>query len=391
MTAGGDRWFLGVIAVAAMSTIHCSGEVRVRLLEPLPGDAVDSGSAPGVDGLRAQCSRWTATLEPEQALLMLVIDVSGSMSTPSTAQSTRWGVERPILGTTVDALPGGVGVGVLYYPNMATPPSTVPRPVSACVNTDATIPVDLLGSAGSRQRTRIQRSLATTEPNAHGGTPTLDAYLAGLEELGRTTLAGTRQMLLITDGQPTFSEGCVGSGQVNALVDVAPVVDAVANAHRAGIDTFVIGSPGSEQVSFGGNDARPWLSQAAEAGGTAVPGCSDTGPHYCHFDLVTQPDLAQGLQTALGDIASRIVRCDFPLPEPPQNESLDLQTVNVVLTASGGKETLLANDASSSCMDGWQYSADHQRIVLCPDTCTLVRAELGSKLESFVGCPTVVR
>jgi hypothetical protein len=384
-------------AAAALGLFACTGERDVRLLEPrsqefsgedagAPSDGGDRGSG---DPFGAACRRWIAFTDPGQALLMLVLDVSTSMATPSTSQTTKWGIEQSVLGSTIGSLPAAVGVGALYYPNMATPPSAVARPVSACVNLDAMIPVGLLGPSGSRQRGSLARSLSMTQVNSQAGTPTLDAYVAGLGELGKTTLGGSRQMLLITDGQATFSEGCVGTGQADPPVDVSPVIEAVTAARRAGIKTFVIGAPGSERTVYAGSDARPWLSRAAEAGGTATPGCSDSGPRYCHFDMTRDPDFATSLQGALSDITSRLVDCDFPLPDPPDGERLDLQSMNLAVTFPSGNRILVPNDVTTTCSDGWRYTDDQKRVVLCSAACDLARSQIGVKIEFLEGCATL--
>jgi hypothetical protein len=342
---------------------------------------------------RAACSRWTADSTPDPALLMLVVDVSGSMTFPdptSNGMISKWGVERPILSSTLDDFPSTLGVGVLFYPNKPTPANTMMRPASTCINVNAMIPVAYLGTKGSQQRYTIQRSLASTEPNTQQGTPTLDAYLVALQQLGSTTLGGSRQILLITDGQPTFAEGCVGTGTLDVPVDETPIIQAVSQAKRAGIRTFVIGSPGSEQGAITGVDARPWLSRAAEAGGTARPGCSDSGPRYCHFDMVDEPNFGAGLTAALDDIGGSLVSCDVPIPSPPMNERFDPNQVNVVLTTRTA-ESLLSRDDTARCADGWQYSQDRRHITLCTNTCNLVRSDPGAKLEVLVGCASVMR
>jgi hypothetical protein len=393
MTSHRLRW----LSVSFVLGAAACGESRVALLEPLA-----SGSGvPGFDGgpnaihdadtlSRAACNRWNVEREPEPALIMLIVDVSGTMAYPMQGSSvSKWDVERSVLGNIIDILPAKVGVGILYFPNMATPPSSTPRPASACVNLDAMISVGMLGSYTSQQRTVLARSLAATEPNLQGGAPTLDAYLAGLDELGRTSLDGRRQMLLITDGQPTFSEGCVGNGSIDYPVDPGPVVGAIANARRAGVRTFVIGSPGSQRTNSRGDDARPWLSRAAEAGGTALPSCSSSGPNFCHYDMTTESNFSRALDGALDDIARRIVHCSVFLPDPPQNETLEPANVNVVFTSADGKSSLLVKDDSPSCSLGWHYTNDGQGIVLCDEACTAVNAELGSKLELVFGCESV--
>jgi hypothetical protein len=322
--------------------------------------------------------------------MMSIIDVSGTMAYATQgASASKWDIERSILGEAIGAMPAKVGIGVLYFPNMATSPSSSPRPVSACVNLGALVPIALLGSYTSRQRDILARSLALTEPNLQGGAPTLDAYLAGLEELGRTSIDGTRQMLLITDGQPTFSENCVGGGTVESPVDPSPLVNAIYAARRAGVRTFVVGSPGSQWTNSRGDDARPWLSLAAEAGGTPVSQCSHSGPNFCHYDMTREPNFGRALRDALDDIERRIVRCDVPLPDPPQSEALDPDRVNVVFTSNAGSSTIVARNDSQSCRDGWHYSNDQRSIVLCDTTCSRVTGELGSKLELLFGCASV--
>jgi hypothetical protein len=251
------------------------------------------------------------------------------------------------------------------------------------------VPIGLLGSFTSPKRDELVRSLASTEPSLQGGAPTLDAFLVGLEELGRTSIDGTRQMLLVTDGQPTFSEGCVGNGTVEYPVDPVPLVNAIYAARRAGVRTFVIGSPGSQRTNTRGDDARPWLSLAAEAGGTAWQSCSNSGPNFCHYDMTRESNFGRGLRGALEDIQRRIVRCDVPLPDPPQDERLDRARVNVVFTSADGTSILFARDDSPSCANGWRYSNDEQSVVLCGEACMRVNGELGSKLELLFGCESV--
>jgi hypothetical protein len=369
----------------------------VALLEPVASGAGASAQDGGLEGVlganglhQAACNRWSVEREPEPALLMSIIDVSGTMAYAAPgATASKWDIERSVLGDAVGSMPAKVGMGILYFPNMPTPPSATPRPVSACVNLGALVPIALLGSYTSRQRDDLARSLVSTEPSLQGGAPTLDAYLAGLDELGRSTLDGTRHMLLITDGQPTFSENCVGNGTIESPVDPGPIVNAINAARRAGVRTFVIGSPGSQRTNSRGDDARPWLSLAAEAGGTVAWQCSHSGPVFCHYDMTRESNFGRALRDAVGDIERRLVRCDVRLPDPPQSETLDLSRVNVVFTSSDGTSTVVARDDSQSCNNGWRYTNDQRSIVLCEGTCRAVNGELGSKLELVFGCESV--
>jgi hypothetical protein len=341
----------------------------------------------GLDALRdASCAGWSATAEPMASVLMLVVDVSNSMNeTAPGSRQSKWEVTLTALQSAIDALPASTAVGVLFYPNQDTGERTQPAPVTTCVATDELIPVDVLGSAGSTQRDTIQQALQRV--NVTGGTPTYDAYGYALQELEATTLPGNKFMLLITDGLPTYGPECVGDGTAESATDayIAPILESIGAAHTAGTDTFIIGSPGSERTSSG-SDARPWLSHAAELGGTASDNCSHTGPNYCHFDMVAEADFAAGLTAALGQIAGQIVQCDYALPAPPAGETLNPDQVNVVYTTSDGQQLLVLRNAATDCQDGWSYSADSQQLLLCSDTCAQIQADRGASLELMFGC-----
>jgi hypothetical protein len=396
-----------VPGIALGVLVSCTGDVWIELLprptEELPSASADGGPGPEpepaagglvrldareLEALRSSaCVSWKADSEPEPAALMLIIDTSGSMSLPdpsSTVGATKWEATRSALEQAITPLPRSLELGILYYPGVEGTPSNVPRDASACVAVDAMIPPATLGDAGSAQRARIQTSLDAIEPR--GGTPTHDAYLVALAELRRAALPGREYLVLITDGQPTYSEGCVGSGRVDDPVDESPIIEEVRAAHATGIRTFVIGSPGSEETPHGALDARPWLSRAAEAGGTAPPECQNEGPAYCHFDMVEHPDFGEGLRRTLEEIADRVIECDFPLPEPPPGRRLDTDQTHVVYTSSDGASFLVLESPSSPCQHGWHYDSDGQRLQLCPETCDLVQADGGGVLELLFRC-----
>jgi hypothetical protein len=364
-----------------------------------------AGSTPSLDqdgGLEAlrhmACAGQTAKTEPLPAVLMLVVDTSGSMDNPAPGGGgSKWTVTREALRTAIGALPASTGVGVLYFPNMNTNPSTPngdptdpPRPLSACVDANAMIPIDLLGPPGSAHRTRVTNSLDNVN-GPQGGTPTDDAFRTARPPIETTTLPGPRFVVLITDGQPTFLAGCVGTGNVDDAVDPNPIIADVTAAKAAGVSTFVIGSPGSEQITNVPqytNNTRKWLSLAASSGGTAAPGCVDDGPNYCHFDMSQSPNFADALRGALAKIVGTIVSCEYPLPIPPNNQTLDLSKVNVVFTPSGGKPALITQSSEANCTTGWRYTADNAHVELCSQTCDQVKADPDPTLDVWFGCGT---
>lgn len=367
-------------------------------------DATTGGSsgtgtaAPTPDQLRAnECAGWSSEPELLPIVLMLVVDTSGSMNDrPSGSTSTKWEITRDALGTAVDGLPATASVGVLYFPNKMTQPNSdinAPRDVSACVNIDAMIPIDLLGDTGSQQRTTIATSLSRATPN--GSTPTHDAYdYAYVHGMQASKLTGNRFMLLITDGAPTFKKNCEGGGQPNDQQPTQPIIDEILSARQAGVRTFIIGSPGSEEVN--GVDVRPWLALAAVEGGTAPEGCLVTPPpagqpaDYCHIDLSQGTDFAGALNSALARILGLITSCTFDVPATGKDgQPIDRDQVNVIYTpGNGSAETVVGRNDAANCDDGWQFDADG-RVVLCTNTCFTAQNDPMGKIELIFGCNSI--
>jgi hypothetical protein len=234
-----------------------------------------------------------------------------------------------------------------------------------------------------QQRQQIRRAFANQDPE--GGTPTHDAYVYAVEALERSDAIGSRYLVLITDGIPTYTLGCDISGRQGDenAVDPAPLAGAAASAAAAGVRTFVIGSPGSE-------GARESLSRMAEAGGTAPAGCSHTGPDFCHFDMTSESDLGAGLADALSAISGLALSCNYDIPAPPLGAVLDRGKVNILFTPPGGDVELVAQSPDGTCTEGWQYSEDGAQIRLCGSTCERVRGSQGGLSLQF-GCSTQVR
>lgn len=351
-------------------------------------DAGDAGADGGLDvSPSSACAKSTEATRALPAVLDLVVDTSGSMDwppgwapmTPNDSKppgATKWEITRDALAQAVAALPAEVALGASFYPN-------VEQEEDVCLQNEAALPIAALGSAESTARKRWAKALADVVPV--GATPTHGAYRFGLSKLAESTLPGDKFLLLITDGTPTCDLDCHCT-EDNLPVDPLPLVREAAAAKADGIRTFVIGSPGSEQ-------ARDVLSRLATEGGTAKASCADTGPRFCHFDMTTEPDLASGLAEALEQITSQVRSCSYPIPAPPQGETLDADRVNVLYTP--GDETDSATIARAAdgqdCTEGWQYASDGRSVVLCPDTCARAQGDAKSRVEILFGCATVVQ
>jgi hypothetical protein len=338
-----------------------------------------------VTGIRgAACTGWSTEGEQLPAILELVVDVSGSMDDPAPgSRSSKWQVTHDALGTAINGLAPSTGIGVLYYPNGPTPASNTPRGVDTCINIAALVPTSLLGTTGSPQRQAIQASLDRAQPANF--TPTHDAFHFALEYGLKPFQSGAPKfMLLITDGAPTMSFGCVRPNQGVVDMPTDPIVAEIAGAMTSGIKTFVIGSPGSQMSSESSTDMRPWLSRAATAGGTATPGCNNAGPNFCHMDMTQAPDFAAALSAGLKSVASQIASCVYTVPPPPAGQTINPAAINLIVHSQGG-DTLVLPDGQGACSEGWSFDASGN-IVLCPATCDAVKADTTARVELLFGC-----
>ena len=399
---------LGAFAVACGSSAHSATNTNTQPAFNVAGNG--SGQQVVYDGgvsaltpeqvtaiESSACAGWSREGESLPALLDFVVDVSGSMGLTSatTGNRTKWDITQAALGVALETLPGATAVGMIFFPNQSTRSNTSGNVlnVSQCVNTNAMIPIATLGAAGSAQRQALAAGLAAAQPA--GGTPTDDAYEFELvTNMNSCALPGRRFMVLITDGQPTFSKGCIGTGNTSDPVDYTPVIDAIArawnnNGPSSAVKTFIIGSPGSEAQASTGTDGRGWLSQAAQVGQTPQSSdCSNAGPNYCHFDMSQVPDFAVGFSNALAQISGQIVSCSYAIPPPPAGQTLDLTKINVIFTHGTGEQSLLLRSTSDACATGW-FLDTNNNVVLCGESCNQAKADGASSLKLLFGCGSI--
>ena len=128
----------------------------------------------------------------------------------------------------------------------------------------------------------------------NGTTPIVAAVNAAYQyfEMNAAMLPGNNHLILVTDG----ADDCASQQDTQQLITTG-----AAQALSMGIDTWVIGAPGSE-------NARSMLSHLAKAGGTGRPNC-DVGTlpttGNCHFDM-TMGDFATSFGMALQTILAAV-------------------------------------------------------------------------------------
>lgn len=345
------------------------------------GSGTDSGSTGANSGLGGdgstpfeECVGNSAEPEANPAIIQILLDTSSSMQWSAVgSRLTKLEDTRVALQAVLDTLPPTTAIGFSTYPNVS-------GRGNSCYDGDEGVLLELLGADDSEHREDLRRALDDAEPN--GGTPTHMAYLRALELVEAANLPGQRYVLIITDGTPTYGLACSGTGQ-SAVPTPGLVLEAAKAYQEKGIRTFVVGSPGSE-------DALEPLSQLATSGGTARDGCSDLGPEYCHFDMTQSENFQEDLRRALVAIVGQALSCEYEVPEPPDGQFLDPDLVNVLFTDGDGRRHPLGkNAAGEGCDEGWYYSEDGTQVVLCDETCDLVRADTKARLDVVFGCETV--
>ena len=314
-------------------------------------DSNDPGSTPdGPDSNtdtsnpEDDCESFEFSMKPDEASIarvMLVVDRSYSMVNTV----DRWTPMVEALGNITDTLDGLVDFGLMVFPN--------PAAQNECAEGEVQI------TPASGQSDNINLVLSVHVPDQqYGGTPTA----LSLEEAGRALLeanpgSDNNYILLATDGGPgcnydldymnceCLSEWC-WEMPANCLDD-ARTVSTVLNLNLQGIQTFVVGIPGSE-------DFGAVLDQMAVAGGTAVDGG--------HYAVSNDIELGDALSTTTGGL----VPCSYHLQEPVDDiESLIVRIDGIVIqrdvTHQNGWDLVngyleLYGTACSSLRDGQPHS-----------------------------------
>ena len=368
------------------------------------GGSSDPGGAGGEGGYEGEtCAASTQEAELTPANLLFVLDKSGSMNCnppegdealnarcalfpiqEDPNEPTKWEVTRLALVDALDTLAVQTNIqgGLMLFPvPERAASSATPRQEACWVDGVADVEVGALDASG---RDEIETVLEAVAPA--GETPIVGATILGYKYLSEAIRAGDIEgnhfVVLLTDGAETCEKGLLQK----------LVREDVPNARLWNIRTFVIGAPGSEQ-------ARSLLSDIAFEGGTAPTsqcqhGGSDPDMGDCHFDMTGSSNFARDLAAALEEISrTTVLACEYEVPENPDGGGVNLDEVNVTFTpGTGRRERILKND-SGDCdsVDGWQYSDDFAKIVLCGDVCDRVKADSEGTVSIELGCPTVVR
>lgn len=331
-------------------------------------------------------TRLEATLAPVNVLL--VVDKSGSMTDqPEGFSLDKWSAMKEALGAALSSAPASVRFGLLAFPDARG--STIPLDCEGDLCCAVPEGGDAINVAvGPRSVEAIGSALAETPPG--GGTPTAAALSRALAyfTLGEgRDLDGDRYVLLATDGGPNCNGGlscdassctpnldgaaqcadvncCEGAGEF--CLDDEAVIAAIEELSLAGIFTFVVGIPGTENYT-------PSLDAFARAGG--VP---RVGADHDYF-AVSAASGVSGLTGVLTSITTELIRsCEIALTAPPAQPSL----VNVAIDCE-----VLPKEGES----GWDYD-DPQAptsLIIRGPACDAIKANGARRVDVVYGCTTI--
>jgi hypothetical protein len=351
------------------------------------------------------CAVFSSDAEPPARVLFFAIDATGSMNDVPTSGSTngqsKWAVLRSVWPQLIAGLPSSWAVGMMEWscpgcPTTAYEPSTL-------------VPIAPLDGT---QVAALSTALTTTPLG--GYTPTEAAYVYALTQVQNWNApagyaASPRYIVLVTDGVPTVNRDGVtlGGAPQNAITaqEYSHLIATVgAQTATTGVETFVVGVPGSEDPQGALYDPMYDLSLMAQAGGTAIANSTpvsgtsngtvvDPRGTYCHYDL-TQGDFATNVQQALKRIKAELTGCTYPFPQPPAGfVTVNTQAIRLIYKQGGTTDIVLAEAPQDDCAYGgqWYFSGSDANglptdINLCPDTCTTVRSDLDASVEVKATC-----
>jgi hypothetical protein len=347
-------------------------------------DIVDSGDA-------NICGDQQIPAISDPPNVYFIVDRSGSMSDllPGSAYS-KYENARIAISVMLRAVGHLVKYGAAVFPAYVDQSGCVPG--TEIFPTEAGDPPSY-AAAGKNGPVLYELLTRLGDTAPAGGTPTA-ATLKALEPTVFGLTGKKTYVVLMTDGAPNCNQdltctadqcipniehdsignldceapvNCCDSRQVGDTgigycVDGDASIAAVTDYENAGIDTYVVGMPGSEQYA-------DLLGKLATAGNTARPGAT---PYYAVSDT---DDLTAALKSIGAQVA---ISCNLPLAAEPA----DTGYVNVYFDGQ-----TVPFDASN----GWSWVNGENSILFSGSACDTLTAGNVLNVQVIAGCPTVVR
>lgn len=365
------------------------------------GGSGPNSTEPPCEGLLEQlgassdtvCSQSNQSAKFTNINMLIVLDKSGSMSsTPAGYQKSKWAGAIDALKKSLDPADPLISYGIALYPAVDGGTCDVADGAGA-INVGIGPASDTVG--------QINDLMAATTPG--GGTPTAAALAAAYDYYTKGDgigLEGTKYVLLVTDGGPNCNSDIrCGTETCTAFLDKSPAQSScwdggVANCcdesssvpggpfppslclddgavvaqldalRSAGINTFVIGIPGSEAYAT-------YLDGFAEAGGQPIV---DGARKY--YEVTGESGLADAFKTIT---TSLVGSCTVPLNERPQ----DKNKINVAIDCSPLPK-------STGDQVNWTYDEENQSIIIEGPKCEQIQNVGVKRIDVVNGCPVFV-
>jgi hypothetical protein len=342
------------------------------------------------------CSSAEVAAQYSKINMLIVLDKSGSMNSVATGETkTKWAGATDAITAALDPNETLVSYGFMMYPYAA------PVAATNCELDDGAAAVNIPVGPAVSAVPAIVDLMKKTAPG--GGTPTAAALASAYDYYLRGAgmgLDGPKYVLLVTDGGPncnaanvctadtctanmdksgqcgvTVPNCCDPSLKIDGKVDPATlclddtaVTAQLEGLRSAGINTFVIGIPGTEAYAN-------YLDGFATAGGVPVaPSATQTRKYY---EVKTSADLTAAFKT----ITTSLVRdCSIQLAKPP----LDLSLVNVAVDCAQLPQ-------QTAGVPNWEYKADTNSILIEGTKCDVIKTVGVKRIDVVSGCPTIIQ
>lgn len=344
------------------------------------------------------CGKGAESAKPKPVNMLIVLDKSGSMD-HQTDGVQKWAAMKDALGSALEEVADSINFGLELYPTPDRRSDVIDKDKCGqdgnCCEMPDDIEMNVPIGSGSEAVDLIVEQLDNTVPG--GGTPTARALERALEYFTSgegASLDGDKFVLLATDGGPNCNSvlecgadlctynldgmrDCSGykdqncceastqtEGAGDGCVDSYNVVDRINDLKDAGIDTFVVGIPGTEAYS-------DFLDEFAEAGGRAVSGDNN---YYRVDDISDLTDVFREITVQL------VTSCELAIPESsstlPPKVVVDCDIIPRFQDGAGGASEQTVN---------WEWEAGSETLTLVGEACERVSKGV-DRIDVVVDC-----